>query len=163
MSTANGGGADAGGSGPLYLVTGATGYIGGRLVPELLAAGFRVRALARSPGRLRDHPWAGEVEVVKGDVTDPASLGAAMEGVDIAYYLVHALTTGPGFERTDREAARVFGERARAADVRRLVYLGGLAPQGCPSGNSRRICGPGPRWAGSCSTPGCPRPRCAPR
>ncbi|WP_330436817.1 SDR family oxidoreductase [Streptomyces griseoaurantiacus] len=132
MSTAKGGGADAGGSGPLCLVTGATGYIGGRLVPELLAAGFRVRALARSPGRLRDHPWAGEVEVVKGDVTDPASLGAAMEGVDIAYYLVHALTTGPGFERTDREAARVFGERARAADVRRLVYLGGLAPAGVP-------------------------------
>ena len=132
MSTANGGSADADGPGPLCLVTGATGYIGGRLVPELLGAGFRVRALARSPGRLRDHPWAARAEVVRGDVTDAASVAAAMDGVDVAHYLVHALNTGPGFERTDREAARVFGEQARAAGVRRLVYLGGLTPAGVP-------------------------------
>ncbi|MET8013092.1 SDR family oxidoreductase [Streptomyces sp. NPDC005271] len=112
------------------LVTGASGYIGGRLVPELLAAGHQVRCVARSPGKLRDHPWAGRVEIVRGDVTDEESLGAAMEGVEVAYYLVHALGTGPDFEETDRRAATIFGERARVAGVRRIVYLGGLAPAG---------------------------------
>ncbi|MFE1441451.1 SDR family oxidoreductase [Streptomyces sp. NPDC058739] len=114
------------------LVTGASGYIGGRLVPELLAAGHRVRCMARTPGKLRDHPWAGQVEIVQGDVTDAASTAAAMDGVDVAYYLVHALGTGDDFERTDREAARVFGEQARRADVGRLVYLGGLTPASVP-------------------------------
>ncbi|MFI9045710.1 SDR family oxidoreductase [Streptomyces sp. NPDC053427] len=114
------------------LVTGATGYIGGRLVPELLDAGYRVRCLARSPEKLRDHPWAGRVEVVRGDVGDAASVGAAMAGIDVAYYLVHALGTGSGFEETDRTAARIFGAQARAAGVRRLVYLGGLTPSGVP-------------------------------
>jgi uncharacterized protein YbjT (DUF2867 family) len=123
---------DERGSGPLCLVTGATGYIGGRLVPELLQAGLRVRCLARSPQRLRDHPWADAVEVVRGDVTDAESVARAMRGVDIGYYLVHALGTGKDFEETDRRAARVFGERARAAGVRRLVYLGGLTPYGVP-------------------------------
>ncbi|MFE6280882.1 SDR family oxidoreductase [Streptomyces sp. NPDC057877] len=119
-------------AGPRSLVTGATGYIGGRLVPELLAAGHRVRCLARSPGKLRDHPWAGEVEVVRGDVTDEASVAAAMRDVDVAYYLVHALGTGKGFEDTDRRAARIFAAAARAAGVRRVVYLGGLTPAGIP-------------------------------
>jgi uncharacterized protein YbjT (DUF2867 family) len=114
------------------LVTGATGYIGGRLVPELLAAGHRVRCLARSPGKLRDHPWAGDVEIVRGDVTDDASVGAALRDVDVAYYLVHALGTGKGFEDTDRRAATVFARQARAAGVRRVVYLGGLTPAGVP-------------------------------
>ncbi|MFF9088415.1 SDR family oxidoreductase [Streptomyces sp. NPDC014991] len=114
------------------LVTGATGYIGGRLVPELLAAGHRVRCLARSPGKLRDHPWAGATEVVRGDVTDAASVAEAMRDVDVAYYLVHALGSGSGFEETDRRAARLFGEQAKAAGVRRIVYLGGLAPAGVP-------------------------------
>ncbi|MYW47600.1 DUF2867 domain-containing protein [Streptomyces sp. SID486] len=114
------------------LVTGATGYIGGRLVPELLAAGHRVRCLARSPGKLRDHPWAGETEVVRGDVTDAEAVAAAMRDVDVAYYLVHALGSGADFEETDRRAARVFGEQAKAAGVRRIVYLGGLAPAGVP-------------------------------
>ncbi|MFF8950945.1 SDR family oxidoreductase [Streptomyces sp. NPDC014940] len=114
------------------LVTGGTGYIGGRLVPELLAAGYRVRCLARSPGKLRDHPWAGDIEVAHGDVTDADSVAEAMRDVDVAYYLVHALVTGAGFEKTDREAARIFGEQARAAGVKRIVYLGGLTPQGVP-------------------------------
>ncbi|MEW2272885.1 SDR family oxidoreductase [Streptomyces griseofuscus] len=117
---------------PLCLVTGATGYIGGRLVPELLAAGYRVRCLARSPGKLRDHPWAGEVEVAGGDVTDAESVRVAMRGVAVAYYLVHALGTGRGFEDTDREGARVFGAQAADAGVRRIVYLGGLTPAGVP-------------------------------
>ncbi|MFJ4408519.1 SDR family oxidoreductase [Streptomyces sp. NPDC088910] len=123
---------DATEPGPLCLVTGASGYIGGRLVPELLAAGYRVRCLARSPGKLRDHPWVHDTEVVQGDVTDPDSVAAAMRDVDVAYYLVHALGTGSGFEETDREAARVFGEQARAAGVGRIVYLGGLTPGGVP-------------------------------
>ncbi|BBC35030.1 NAD-dependent dehydratase [Streptomyces graminofaciens] len=117
---------------PRCLVTGATGYLGGRLVPELLAAGYSVRCLARSPGKLRDHPWAGQAEVVRGDVTDEESVRAAMEGMDIAYYLVHALGTGRGFEESDRRAARIFGEQARAAGIRRIVYLGGLTPAGVP-------------------------------
>lgn len=120
------------GAGRLCLVTGATGYIGGRLVPELLAAGYRVRCLARTPDKLRDHPWAGEAEIVQGDVTDPGSVAAALEGVDVAYYLVHALGTGRHFEATDRRAAHIFAERAEAAGVSRLVYLGGLLPAGVP-------------------------------
>ena len=123
---------DEAGPGLHCLVTGATGYIGGRLVPELLAAGHRVRCLGRSPGKLRDHPWAGEVEVVAGDVTRAESVAEAMRGVDVAYYLVHALGAGRGFEDKDRTAARTFGEQARAAGVRRIVYLGGLTPVGVP-------------------------------
>ncbi|WP_406165220.1 SDR family oxidoreductase [Streptomyces sp. NBC_00996] len=114
------------------LVTGATGYIGGRLVPELLAEGHRVRCLARSPAKLRDYPWAGNAEVVRGDVTDARSVAEALVGVDVAYYLVHALGTGADFEETDRRAARIFGEQAGAAGVRRIVYLGGLTPAGVP-------------------------------
>ncbi|MGW1064785.1 SDR family oxidoreductase [Streptomyces aureus] len=120
------------GAGPLCLVTGATGYIGGRLVPELLAEGYRVRCLARSPAKLRDYPWAGEAEVVRGDVTDADSVAEAMRGCEVAYYLVHALGTGHDFEATDRRAARIFGEQARAAGVRRIVYLGGLTPVDVP-------------------------------
>lgn len=123
---------DEAGTGLRCLVTGATGYIGGRLVPELLAAGHRVRCLARSPEKLRDHPWAGDVEVVRGDVTDVASVARAMRDIDVAYYLVHALGTGSGFEATDSRAARIFGEAARATGVRRIVYLGGLTPAGVP-------------------------------
>ncbi|MFK0198193.1 SDR family oxidoreductase [Streptomyces lavendulae] len=119
-------------TGPHCLVTGATGYIGGRLVPELLDSGHRVRCMARSPERLRDHPWAGRAEVVRGDVTDPASLAEALRGIDVAYYLVHALGTGHGFEGRDRAAARTFAEEARAAGVRRIVYLGGLVPADVP-------------------------------
>lgn len=114
------------------LVTGATGYIGGRLVPELLDAGYRVRCMARSPDKLRDHPWARHAEAVRGDVTDPDSVGCALRGIDVAYYLVHALRAGDDFEETDRKAAQVFAGRARAAGVQRIVYLGGLTPADVP-------------------------------
>ncbi len=120
------------GDGRLALVTGATGYIGGRLAPALQDAGYRVRALARTPRKLRDLTWAERAEVVQGDVTDAESVREAMRGVDVAYYLVHALGTGSDFERTDREAARIFAREAREAGVRRIVYLGGLTPEGVP-------------------------------
>lgn len=117
---------------PRVLVTGATGYIGGRLIPELLQAGYTVRALARTPEKLRDHPWADRTEVLRGDVTDIDSVRTAMDGVDVAYYLVHALGSGRGFEDADRRAAEIFASQARAAGVRRIVYLGGLSPEGIP-------------------------------
>ncbi|WP_346620828.1 SDR family oxidoreductase [Blastococcus montanus] len=110
------------------LVTGATGYVGGRLVPELLAAGHRVRVMTRSPERLRDHPWAGDVEVVRADAGDPDAVARACAGVDVAYYLIHALGAGPGFEKTDRHSAHVMAGAVRDAGVGRLVHLGGLEP-----------------------------------
>src|SRR3712207_3539864 len=112
------------------LVTGATGYVGGRLVPELLAAGHRVRVMSRSPERLRDHPWSGDVEVVRADAGDAAAVERACAGVDVVYYLIHALGSGPSFEETDRRTARIMAGAARAAGVRRLVYLGGMEPEG---------------------------------
>ncbi|HEY8482506.1 MAG TPA: SDR family oxidoreductase [Spirillospora sp.] len=115
--------------GRLCLVTGATGYIGGRLVPELLDAGYRVRCMARSAGRLRDHPWAPRVEIVEADATDPASTRRALDGVDVAYYLIHAIGGPQGFAETDRRAARTFAGAARDAGTRRLVYLGGMDPE----------------------------------
>lgn len=114
-------------------MTGATGYVGGRLVPELLTAGMEVRCLARDPDRLRDHAWAQQVEVIRGDVLASATLGPALAGVDVAYYLVHSLTTGEGFEQVELEAARNFAAAARAAGVSRIVYLGGMAPSGTPT------------------------------
>jgi uncharacterized protein YbjT (DUF2867 family) len=118
------------GDGRLTLVTGVTGYIGGRLVPELLAAGYRVRALARHARRLRDRPWQGQVEVVQGDAADLDTVRSALRGVDVAYYLLHSLGTGPRFEQTDRRTALTFARAAREAGVGRIVYLGGLYPEG---------------------------------
>jgi uncharacterized protein YbjT (DUF2867 family) len=126
------------------LVTGATGYIGGRLVPRLLAEGSRVRAMTRDAGRLRDVPWVADVEVVQADALDPASLGPALHGVDVAYYLVHSIDHGRGFEVADRRAASAFADAAREAGVSRIVYLGGLSPEGedlSPHLRSRREVG----------------------
>jgi uncharacterized protein YbjT (DUF2867 family) len=111
-------------------VTGATGYIGGRLVPELIEAGFRVRALARHPERLAERPWRDEIDVVEGDADDEAVLRVAMSGVDVAYYLIHAIGTGARFEARDRATAETFARAARAAGLGRIVYLGGLYPEG---------------------------------
>src|SRR4051794_28840039 len=98
------------------LVTGATGYVGGRLVPVLLHDGHEVRCLTRVADRLRDLPWRSQVEITEGDVLDPHALRAALHDVDVAYYLVHALGSGRDFEQTDRQAARTF---ATAADDQR--------------------------------------------
>lgn len=113
----------------LCLVTGATGYVGGRLVPLLLDAGFRVRVLARHPERLRDVAWSDQVEIVTGDATDPAALAGALGSVDVAYFLLHSLQEGPHLETEERRIAQHFADAAAAAHVQRIVYLGGLAPQ----------------------------------
>lgn len=112
----------------LCLVTGATGYIGGRLVPVLLDLGYRVRVLARHPERLRDHPWVNDVDVVAGDATDADAMQHALADVDVAYYLLHSLQMGDGFEELEQRTAQTFAGAAADAQVRRIVYLGGLVP-----------------------------------
>lgn len=109
------------------LVTGATGYIGGRLVPRLLAAGHQVRCLTRTPESLRDVPWHSAVEVVAGDLLDPDAARTALTDIDVAYYLVHSLGS-PSFEEIDASAATTFADAAAATGVGRIVYLGGPTP-----------------------------------
>jgi uncharacterized protein YbjT (DUF2867 family) len=116
----------------LCLVTGATGYIGGRLVPALLAAGYRVRIMTRHQHQLDDRPWSDQVDVVQADASDREGVRRALDGVEVAYYLIHALGTAD-FERTDRDTARTFATAAAEARVGRLVYLGGLVPAGVPT------------------------------
>ncbi|MDD2858475.1 MAG: SDR family oxidoreductase [Candidatus Nanopelagicales bacterium] len=113
----------------LCLVTGATGYVGGRLIPELLAAGFTVRVLARSPEKLRDIPWSSQVEIVVGDASDAMAVGRALAGVDVAYYLLHSLQQGPDLEAAEIAMARTFAAGAAEQSVGRIIYLGGLAPE----------------------------------
>lgn len=120
------------GSAPLVLVLGATGYIGGRLTPRLLAAGYRVRVLSRDGERVRALPWGSDVEIVEGSVTDAEAMAEACDGVDVVYYLVHSMGQGKGFEDTDLVAARTVADAAAAASVSRLVYLGALHPEGVP-------------------------------
>ena len=110
---------------PLLLVTGASGYIGGRLMRALHDAGARVRCMARRPDELRARVPA-DVDVVRGDVLDAASLTDALGGVDTAYFLIHAMATPRDFAREECEGARSFAQAALAARVRRIVYLGGL-------------------------------------
>jgi uncharacterized protein YbjT (DUF2867 family) len=110
----------------LILVSGATGYVGGRLVPRLLAAGHRVRCLVRDPARLQGRDWLAHVEVAAGDVLRPGSLEEALAGVDVAYYLIHSMAAGSGFHERDIVAARGFARAAADAGVGRIVYLGGL-------------------------------------
>jgi uncharacterized protein YbjT (DUF2867 family) len=112
------------------LVTGATGYIGGRLVPRLLDSGFAVRALARNPDKLAGVPWRDRIEVARGDLGDVASLEAAFDDVDIVYYLVHSMGFEKDFAAEERRAALNVVTAARKAGVRRIVYLSGLHPEG---------------------------------
>jgi uncharacterized protein YbjT (DUF2867 family) len=114
----------------LVLVTGATGYIGGRLVPRLLEMGCRVRCLVRDPVRLEGRHWHDTVEIVAGDVLQPDSLLEAMQGVEAAYYLVHSLGGGSDFHQRDLTAAHNFGAAAGLAGVERIIFLGALAEEG---------------------------------
>jgi uncharacterized protein YbjT (DUF2867 family) len=109
------------------LVFGASGYIGSNLVPVLVAAGHRVRATARNVEVLEARNWIG-VELVGADALDPPSLARALEGIEVAYYLVHSMAAGSDFAAIDRRAAENFARAAAHAGVRRIVYLGGLIP-----------------------------------
>ncbi len=112
------------------LVTGATGYIGGRLASALLGAGWRVRVLTRDADRLRSRSWADDVEVVEGDASSPEDCERALAGVDVAYYLLHSMDGRGGFAERDRHLAETFAAAAERAGTARLVYLGGLHPDG---------------------------------
>jgi uncharacterized protein YbjT (DUF2867 family) len=118
---------------PTIFVTGATGYIGGRLAPRLVERGYRVRCLVRSEAKLRARPWAGQdrVEVVEGDASDEERLVAAMTGCAAAYYLVHSMdAAGAGYRGRDLSLAETFGRAAARAVVPRIIYLGGLGETG---------------------------------
>ncbi len=108
------------------LVTGPTGYIGGRLIPRLLAGGYRVRALARHPEALEGRPWTGSVDVFKGDVFCGVGLEEALRGADAAYYLIHSMADTEDFEAFEEVSARNFAAAAGAAGVKKVIYLGGL-------------------------------------
>jgi uncharacterized protein YbjT (DUF2867 family) len=110
------------------LVTGATGYVGGRLVPRLLHAGHSVRCLARNAQRLQGR--YGGAEIIEGDIFHEESLQAALDNVDVAYYLVHSMSESRSFAGKDSEAATRFGRAAKARGTRRIVYLGGLGADG---------------------------------
>ncbi len=108
------------------LVTGATGYIGGRLIPRLLEEGVTVRVLVRHPERIAQHPWYNQVEIVSGDADDPKICEAALKDVDVAYYLIHAIGSAGDLEKNERHTATVFSEAAKSNNVERIIYLGGL-------------------------------------
>ena len=107
------------------LVTGATGYIGGRLVPLLIERGREVRCIARRSDRLMGRAWSS-VEIVEGDLADATVLPGALRDVDVAYYLIHSMAAGEAFREVDRIMATTFGVAAAAAGVQRIIYLGGL-------------------------------------
>jgi uncharacterized protein YbjT (DUF2867 family) len=113
---------------PFVLLAGATGYVGGRLIPLLETKDIVLRCLARSPERLRSHVKAA-TEVAQGDVLDLASLERAMQGVTTAYYLVHLMASSTDFEKQDRQGAQNFAQAARQAGIQRIIYLGGLGDE----------------------------------
>ncbi len=111
-------------------VTGATGYIGGRLVPILLAQGHTIRVMTRRASALRDGPWRSEVEVIEGDLTDHRAARELCEGVDVLYYLVHSMGGRTDFVPVEERCANTIVEAAKAEGVKRFVYLSGLHPEG---------------------------------
>ena len=115
----------------VILLTGASGYVGGRLIPLLEQQPVKLRCLARQPEKLRSQAKE-TTELVQGDVLDAASLDKAMQGVHTAYYLVHLMSGSKDFEKDDRQAARNFAEAARKAQVSRIIYLGGLGDDADP-------------------------------
>ena len=111
----------------LILVTGATGYIASRLIPRLLENGYRVRALARNPLRLKGRAWFNKIEILQADVTSPETLVHALDSVHIAYYLIHNMSYGHGYTKLELDSARIFVTIAEDAGVEHIIYLGGLA------------------------------------
>jgi len=114
------------------LIAGASGYVGARLAPRLLDAGFQVRTLARTPAKIANQPWGqhSRLEIVQGDVLDPESLKAALSGCQAAFYLVHSMTAGvKDFASVDRQAAENFVAAAALAKIERIIYLTGLGEE----------------------------------
>ena len=111
----------------IILVTGATGYIASRLIPQLLDRGYKVRALARNPRRLSTRNWSTRADIFQGDLSDSASLASAMKDVHTAYYLVHNMASGHGYTKIEIQSAQKFTQAAAAAGVKHIIYLGGLA------------------------------------
>lgn len=110
----------------LVLVTGATGYIGGRLVRELLKDGVRVRILVRDAAKTLGHSWANDVEVAVGDASSLSDLKVALHGVDTCYYLLHSLNAGANFQEIENDMAMAFALAAKSENVKQIVYLGGI-------------------------------------
>ncbi|MBN2316947.1 MAG: SDR family oxidoreductase [Sedimentisphaerales bacterium] len=139
----------------MILVAGATGYVGGHLIPRLLKEGYRIRVLARDIEKVKAAPWGSDVEVCKGDVFKPLTLAPALSGVDVAYYLIHSITRGSDFAERDIHAGQNFGEAAKTAGVERVIYLGGLGdPDSALSEHlkSRQDTGDALRRSGVCVT-----------
>ena len=109
------------------LVTGATGYVGGRLVRALLEQNYQVRVLVRDPKKVKQYAWANSVEVVVGNATDFASTFEALKNIDIAFYFLHSINSSTKFDEIEREMAKTFGKAAADANVKQIVYLGGIA------------------------------------
>jgi uncharacterized protein YbjT (DUF2867 family) len=110
------------------VVFGATGYLGARLVPELLSSGHEVRVMARTPAKLEDVPWRADVDVVEGDVTDSEQVRSALDGQQVLYYLVHSML-GSDFVNVDARAASIVADAAARAGLSRIVYVGGIIPE----------------------------------
>jgi len=109
------------------LVTGASGYIAGLLIPRLLEDGYRVRCMVRNYEKIANRPWIGSVSVMEADVTDPASMIPALHEVDAAYYLVHNMSSGRHYQKAELNGARNFAQAAADAKIEQIIYLGGLA------------------------------------
>lgn len=112
------------------LVTGATGYVGGRLVPKLLEQGHTVRVIVREPHRLDGVPWHDQVEIVAGDLQNRDDVARALKSMEVMYYLVHSMSSAGDFEVIERHVANVVAQEAKRAGLSRIVYLGGLHPDG---------------------------------
>lgn len=113
----------------LILVTGASGYIASKLIPQLLERGYSVRAFARQPQRLKSRNWFAEVEIAAGDVMDASTLVPALSNVHTAYYLIHNMASGRGYTERELQGARNFAYAAEKAGVQHIIYLGGLADE----------------------------------
>ena len=107
-------------------VAGATGYVGGRLVPRLIEDGHAVRCIVRDADKLKERPWVDQADVAIADVLEPADLSGSLEGIDVAYYLVHSMGSDRQFADADTAAAHNFAAEAQRAGVQKIIYLGGL-------------------------------------